>query len=213
MASADIVDVHSIWVCTHATLENSTDGGQTWLALTYPVNEGCRLLDFLDKEHGWASSVSKLVTTQDGGNSWQEIILPEGIRKIAAISLQSEQDGYVLDFDRNLYSTHDGGQSWSAKELEIGDNDLALMDLNYPSAAIRFMDNDNGLVIMNLAGGGKSELLSLHTSDGGETWEPTILPVKLGSVYLSPNGEYLTVVQLGGAKIITLLQHHYFADY
>ena len=135
------------------------------------------------------------------------IILPEEIGKIAAISLRTPEDGYILDFDRTLYNTDDGGKSWSARTLEIEDSDLELMDLYLPSAAIRFKDNEHGVVIMNLAGGGKSELLTLHTSDGGQTWEHDIVPVGLGVLYLSHDGEYLTVTELGGGGKVTLLKY------
>jgi photosystem II stability/assembly factor-like uncharacterized protein len=209
---ADIVDVQSIWMCSDSVFSTSKDGGKIWQPLTNPVGEGCRLLNFLDDQHGWASSMSKLVATQDGGNTWAEIILPEEIGKIAAISLQTPQEGYLLDFDRNLYHTIDGGQSWSAKALEITDSDLDMMDLNFPSAAIRFMGDDNGVVVMNLAGGGKSELLALHTADGGQTWKHHVLPVGLGVLYLSHDGQYLTVTEPGHQGKVTLLAHQAVAE-
>jgi photosystem II stability/assembly factor-like uncharacterized protein len=151
--------------------------------------------------------MSKLVATKDGGSNWDEIILPEETRKIAAISLRTPEDGYVLLFDRTLYSTSDGGQSWTTKTLEIEDNDLEFMNVGGQSAAIRFLDDDHGMVILNLAGGGKSKLLALVTSDGGQTWEHDIVPVGLGVPFLSHDGKYLTVTELVGAGTITVLEH------
>jgi hypothetical protein len=43
------------------------------------------------------------------------------------------------------------------------------MSFGRPSAAIRFSDEKNGLVVLNLAGGGESEVVALHTTNGGET--------------------------------------------
>jgi photosystem II stability/assembly factor-like uncharacterized protein len=209
--AVDIVSAQSIWKCGHSKFNLSKDGGQTWQILTNPIEE-CRLLDFLNDQHGWAMSTSKLVVTKDGGNNWEEIIIPEAIGKIAAISLQTSQEGYLLDFDRNLYHTIDGGQSWSAQTLEMTDSDLDMMDLNYPSAAIRFMDDENGVVVMNLAGGGKSELLALHTADGGQTWEHHVLPVGLGVLYLSHDGQYITVTEPGSQGKVTLLANQAVAE-
>lgn len=206
----DIVDVQSIWQCGHGSFSFSKDGGQTWRSFADPV-AGCDLLSFLDDDNGWAWSMSRLAATKDGGNNWEEIILPEevtkGIKKIAAISLRTPEDGYILDFDRTLYSTDDGGESWSAKTLELEDSDLELMNLGGPSAAIRFLDNEHGIVILNLAGGGKSKLLAFLTSDGGQTWEHAIVPVGLGVLFLSHDGKYLTVTDLFKAGKITVLEH------
>lgn len=203
----DIVDVQTIWQCGWKSFNTSKDGGQTWQPQTHPFDEECLLLSFLDDEIGWATSMSELAATIDGGSNWQEIELPEEIGKIAAISLRTPEDGYILDFDRTLYITDDGGERWSAKKLELEDSDLELIDMNVPSAAIRFMDNEHGAVIMSLAGGGRGELLALHTSDGGETWEHDVVPVGVGLPYLSHDGKYLTVTEFWRGGKVTLLEY------
>ena len=152
--------------------------------------------------------MSELAATKDGGNNWEEIILPAEITDIAAISLRTPEAGYILDFDQTLYSTEDGGESWTAETLEIEDSDLELVDLVVgPSAAIRFLDDDHGMVILNIAGGGRSKLVALITSDGGQTWEHDSVPVELGLLFLSHDGKYLTVTNAWEGGRFTILEH------
>lgn len=201
----DIVDGQSIWVCAEGNLLSSKDSGQSWNPYIRPYPEGCTMLSFLDDDSGWAAGKGKLVATEDGGNSWVEIPLPEGIQELAAVSLRTKDDGYLLDFDRTLYSTNDGGQSWSDQTLDIEDSDLQLSKMGrIPAAAVKFTDDENGVVILTLAGGGKSKILALHTSDGGQTWEHHDVPTELGAIYLSNDGAYLTVTIPG--KGITIFE-------
>jgi len=203
----DIVDVQSIWSCGWETLSASKDRGQTWHPLTNPLAEECLFLSFLDDQNGWAASMSELAATKDGGNNWEGIILPEEITDIAAISLRTPEAGYILDFDQTLYSTDDGGESWTARTLEIEDSDLELVDVVGPSAAIHFLDNEHGMVILNIAGGGRSKLVALLTSDGGQSWENDTVPVGLGLLFLSHDGKYLTVTDFAGGGRFTILEH------
>ena len=189
-----IIDTQSIWTCNDIDEWFVQDGFQSWNEITRPAGEGCRLLSFADNENGWAvAATTELVATSDGGASWQEITMPDEIQEIASISLRTPENGYVLDFDRTLYETHDGGTSWSAQTLELEDSELEFMSMGASAAAIHFTDEDNGVVVLNAAGGGNSALVALHTTDGGQTWEPIDLPVDLGSVFLSHDGTYLTV--------------------
>ena len=199
----DIVDGQSIWVCAEGNLLSSKDSGQSWTLLDRPYAEGCTMLSFLDDDSGWAAGKGKLVATEDGGNSWVEIPLPEGIQELAAVSLRTKDDGYLLDFDRTLYSTNDGGQSWSDQTLDIEDDDLQLQTMGRtPAAAVKFTDKENGVIILALAGGGKSKILAMHTPDGGQTWEHHDVPTELGAIYLSHDGAYLTVTEPGKGTTI-----------
>ena len=204
-----IVDEQSIWSCyLSSNYWFVQDSYQTWNKVPNPTSTKCLLLSFADNENGWAvvgTTDTDLVATSDSGNSWEEIVLPEGIGEIAAISLRSSNDGYILDFDRTLYETHDGGKSWSHQTLELEDKELEAMHMGDSSAAIRFSDEDNGVVILNVAGGGNSALLALHTSDGGKMWDPHEIPTGFGPIYLSHDGRYLTVNEPG--KDVVLLEN------
>lgn len=201
-SSIDIVDNQSMWICGNGNLKTSQDAGQSWEQLGAPLSEGCNLISFADNEAGWAAASSNMVATNDGGVSWEAVGLPDGIQSLAALSLRTPDNGYILDTDLTFYSTDDGGNSWSAQTLEIEDADLALASMGIASAAVRFSDNDNGIVVVNLAGGGKSDLVALHSADGGQTWTQHDVPTELGSVYLSHDNAYLTVTEPGKGIVI-----------
>ena len=206
-SSVEIVNPQSVFMCHIDTgFRSSKDGGKTLEYLTLPVGGDCELLSFLDEKIGWSATRTILSVTTDGANSWTEISLPEEVNRIAAISLRTPETGYLLDFDGTLYQTQDGGSSWSTQKLETGSDELEIMSFGRPSAAIRFSDENNGLVVLNLAGGGESEAVALHTTDGGETWDRYVLPVKMGPVYLSHDGQYLTIMDMLSRGKMTLLK-------
>ena len=205
--SIDIVNPQSVFMCHGDTgFRTSKDGGKTLEFLTLPAGGNCDLLSFFDEKTGWGATQTILSVTTDGANSWTEISLPEEVNRIAAISLRTPEAGYLLDFDGTLYQTEDGGNSWRSQKLETGSDELEMMSFGRPSAAIRFIDEKNGLVVLNLAGGGASEVVALHTIDGGETWERYVLPAKIGPVYLSHDGQYLTVMDMLSRGKMTLLK-------
>jgi len=205
-SSVDIVDSQSIWLCSSFGVFASKDGGQT-LAQMYSPFDGCRLLTFADNNHGWSSLVWNLAATSDGALRWVEIEKAFDMGEIAAISLRTPLDGYVLTYDGILFSTIDGGISWSSNNLGIvaGGMEIANMD-GRPPAAIRFLDAVNGIIILNLSGAGIGELIALHTADSGQTWDRQLLPLNPGAVYLSRDGQYLTVTEHGGAGTVTILK-------
>jgi photosystem II stability/assembly factor-like uncharacterized protein len=205
--SVDIVDGRSIWLCNSFGVFTSKDGGQT-LAQMYSPLDGCRILNFVDDNHGWSSLEWNLAATADGAIRWEEVEKAYDMGEIAAISLRTPQDGYVLTHDGILFSTNDGGESWSSNDMGImdGDSGIAYMD-GRPAAAMRFLDGENGIIILNLAGAGRGELLALHTADGGQTWDRHLLPLNPGAVYLSHDGQYLTVTEHGGAGTVTILKN------
>jgi photosystem II stability/assembly factor-like uncharacterized protein len=205
-AIVDIANRQSIWFCNDYALVVSKDGGQSLENLALPAGNDCQLLYFLNDEIGWSATNATLSFTRDGANSWEVIALPESVNMIAAISLRTPEAGYLLDYDGTLYSTEDGGSSWVQQKLEIGGGDLEPMSLGTPSAVVHFLDEESGVVILNLAGGGKSEVVALHTTDGGEQWERHLLPVGLGAFFMSHDGQYLTVTDLMNRGKVYLLK-------
>ena len=90
-------------------LSVSTDGGKTWKAIADKAGGmGC-ILTFADAKTGWLGFGNKFEMTTDGGASWKELALPEGVSKVAAVSLRTTTDGYLVDEDGILHITQDGG--------------------------------------------------------------------------------------------------------
>jgi photosystem II stability/assembly factor-like uncharacterized protein len=206
----EIVDKQVAWHCGNGGhVRVSSDGGQTWQPVTdygpYEPKQ-CRFLSFLDTDTGWAATPYQLGATTDGGTSWTEIVLPEDIQLIAAISLRTPTHGYLLDTAGTLFATQDGGEKWSATSSGLIPQDKELLLATFaPAAAMRFPDANHGLIIMSLKGTGGTEVLAARTTNGGQTWEQETLPVKFGTPYLTRDATFLTIVGLSNK--ITMLRY------
>jgi photosystem II stability/assembly factor-like uncharacterized protein len=186
----------------------STDGGKTWKAVADKAGGmGC-ILAFADTETGWVGAGTKFEMTADGGATWKELALPKDVNKVAAISLRTPTDGYLVDGDGVLHITQDGGKTWSSQSLGLNAPSIlgfASGDFinETPQAAVRFVDADHGLVVLGLSG--KTSMIALRTADGGKTWKEKSLPAKLGEPYISRDCKFLTVNKWGEGT--TLLKH------
>jgi photosystem II stability/assembly factor-like uncharacterized protein len=199
----DIVDAQIAWsVGNNGNVSVSKDGGQTWQMVTNTPWRA-HLVRFLDDTTGWAAGVSSLVATGDGGETWNGISLPEGVRKIAAIDLRTAVEGYLLDDTGGLHVTQDGGKTWNGVSL-LGLDKKILAGESMPLAAIRFTDSAKGIVVAGRINS-NGELTVLQTSDGGKTWDRSILPAKLGALFLTHDARFLTV--LGGDNRISVLRN------
>jgi photosystem II stability/assembly factor-like uncharacterized protein len=204
----DIVDVQTIWQCGMKNVSVSTDGGKTWKAIAEKAGGmGC-ILSFADANTGLFGFGAKFQMTADGGATWNELALPQDVNKVAAISLRTPKDGYLVDKDGMLHITQDGGKSWSSKSLGLdAPSIMGFVSGGFvneiPQAAVRFFDSNHGLVVLGLSG--KTNLVALRTADGGKSWKEESLPSGLGAPYISHNGKFLTVNLWG--KGITLLKY------
>jgi len=186
----------------------STDGGKTWKAIAEKAGGmGC-ILSFADAKTGLFGFGAKFQMTTDGGATWKELALPKDISKVAAISLRTPTDGYLVDGDGVLQITKDGGKTWSSRSLGI-DNPSILGFVSggfvneIPQAAVHFFDANHGLVVLGLSG--KTSMIALRTADGGKTWKEESVPAGLGAPYISRDGKFLTVNQWG--KGVMLLKY------
>jgi photosystem II stability/assembly factor-like uncharacterized protein len=207
----DVVDEQTVWACgrmigqsftTPGGVRLSTDGGQTWEGQTaFQSMPGRCPLSFLDTQTGWVANARKLNVTTDGGETWEDIT-PD-VLDIAAIALRTPSEGYVLDYDGTLYATTDGGKSWSSQGLGLEKHsELTLMkSQDFVMAAIRFADADHGVVVLSLVGD-ESKVVALRTADGGQTWTEEVISEEIGPLYLTHDGNLLTIYSLLNSELV-----------
>jgi photosystem II stability/assembly factor-like uncharacterized protein len=196
MFSVDIVDTRTIWQSCLSGTSLSTDGGQNWTVVAKDVGGMASILAFADAKTGWVGSGSKFQMTTDGGATWKALVLPKDVTGVAAISLRTPTDGYLIDKKGVLHITQDGGKTWTSRSLGL-DNPVILgfgsggWINETPQAAVRFTDANNGLVVLGLEG--NTNLIALRTADGGKTWKKETVPAKSGKPFISRDGKFLTV--------------------
>ena len=105
-----------------------------------------------------------LRATADGAVTWTDLISPQGIGRIVAISLRSPKNGYLLDDNALLYETADGGTTWASRAMDFPADGKLPIDFA-PWASLRFWDADHGRIVVI-----KNGFWTGDTADGGMTW-------------------------------------------
>jgi photosystem II stability/assembly factor-like uncharacterized protein len=202
----DIVDDKIAWHCGNpGHVRVTIDGGKNWTAVAdFGSGEPnhCRYLSFLDEKTGWAATPAMLGATADGAVTWTDLTLPEGIGKIAAISLRSSQNGYLLDDNALLYETADGGTTWTSQAVNFPFDGKLPIDFT-PWATMKFWDANHGRIVII-----KNGFWTGDTTDGGATWTWKEVPAlkRAMSSYMSHDGQFLTSVEITKREI-TLLKY------
>lgn len=206
------MDVQTVWQCNASDVGKSTDGGQTWQGETTGMGQPFCRMSAADGEVAWYLSPTGLRGTADGGVTWMKITLPGDVspKKVAAVSLRTASEGYLLDYDGNLYTTVDGGESWTSQTLDLaeyGETELISFEGTGALVAMRFPDADNGVIVLNLLSDGDTKLVALRTLDGGQTWQGEVVPAEIGELHLTHDGKLLTVHSLLNIGTITVLEY------
>ncbi len=196
----EIVSPQVIWTCGGATnVRKSLVGGKTWLELApfgnyRTITNPCHSMSFLDESTGWLANSNLFGTTADGGVSWTMQALPKTANEIATIDTYGSGEGYLLDQSGVLFFTEDDGQHWNeTSRLDLGTLEMPFSV--YQMAAMRFSDAQHGMIVVSAADFGSSDpVMAFHTFDGGQSWTSEIVPVPAGPVYLSRDGNLLTVI-------------------
>lgn len=105
------------WAVGQINPLKTTDGGATW----FDVPEGpsdMEQIQFIDSEHGWASSGNGAVMrTTDGGATWENHIAFSGL--ISNFHFADRINGWAVgssgDFTAIISHTTDGGQTWATE--------------------------------------------------------------------------------------------------
>jgi photosystem II stability/assembly factor-like uncharacterized protein len=209
----EIINDKSVWVAgrmsgmsftTPGGLRLSKDGGETFEpSAKIPIfPEECPM-SFLDQNNGLFFQRGRLRSTNDGGQTWKEISLPEDADIIKAVHMRTINNGYLLDLSGNFFMTNDGGNTWNKTQLPLHKyHGLGLTEFESSSASIRFFDDNKGIVVTSLSGGEhKDRVQAFRTTDGGRNWKSELVTYGGGSIFLSPDAQYVTV-QLDGNILV-----------
>lgn len=199
------------WTSGNASCVRKTeDGAGSWQnVLNFGGSEPnhCKYISFIDENNGWIASSTPfsvneksfmLGTTKNGGNLWTEVNLPKDIEEIVAIHLSSINEGYILDRACNLYMTTNGGKSFSKKTLKL--EEAAIINELGPNVVLRVSNKKNIFIAYK---GENNKLKAMRSYNGGKTWSKEKLPdINSGTLYLSPDGKFLTVTNNGVVSVL-----------
>jgi photosystem II stability/assembly factor-like uncharacterized protein len=152
-----------------ATLLKTTDGGATWIPLTFSGTNDLASLFFHNADTGWVAGAGIISRTNDGGVTWS----PQGPSnsRYRAIHFANADTGWVGEAFGAVYKTSNGGANWFVL-YNFPTSDLFwLYDLHFADtrtgwAAGAFQvsgTNNDGRVMV--------------THDGGATWMRQVTPV------------------------------------
>jgi photosystem II stability/assembly factor-like uncharacterized protein len=110
--SIDIIDSQTIWVTDTGGLVYSTDGGQTWNESTViSENAGLGAVTFINKTHGWTSTMNDVYKTVDGGQTWQNVTSWTFSDSLRMIHFISPTEAWAIGIF-GIYHTEDTCETW-----------------------------------------------------------------------------------------------------
>jgi photosystem II stability/assembly factor-like uncharacterized protein len=98
------------------------DEGTTWKGTT-PISLAAVAIDFVDRQHGWATDGTILYRTSDGGQQWAKLSPGANFKQIICLSFASSTTGWAIGRQSNtsafLLKTTDGGKTWTPIPISI----------------------------------------------------------------------------------------------
>jgi photosystem II stability/assembly factor-like uncharacterized protein len=139
---------------------HTTDGGTTWSTQNWGFDGDIWDFVFVNQDLGWAVGGGEyreaVRHTTDGGETW---VAQEANHPGCGVSFVDPLNGWITG-SVSLLSTNDGGQTWIESPMPPG------LDIY----KVSFADDMNGFISCLY------DSRTLHTSDGGVTWDVQSLP-------------------------------------
>ena len=178
----------------------TSDGGENWQKQDSLYFRGYGSVFFIDSLYGWATGLrnwtwpsgAEIHKTTDGGNNWQVQSGPHSARATFfinrnvgwAIGGYEDYDpthGGWSDYYGFIFKTTDGGENW----IQYGKTYSNIL------TSVYFVDSLKGWI----GSKGGNPLVSLRTTDGGNTWLETEYPTNANSIFFTDS---LTGYAVGG---------------
>ncbi len=178
------------------TIMKSFDGGSTWTVLYDQPGQWLRSVYFKDTLNGFAVGDSGVfLQTNNGGSLWNAVSSPL-LRGWNDITFTSALTGFVVggnDTLATILKTTDGGANWTILADGAGTR----------LRSISFLNQNSGKIV-----GDASTLLA--TTDGGQSWQPEIVPNTLGANFTSVDfysDSFGVIGAVGGTEFIYTKSH------
>ncbi len=182
--------LHGFVVCSEGRILRTSDGGSAWTIYDYNTTEDLTAVWFPEGQRGFVTGGGGLILrTTNGGNSWLPQITATGY-KLTAINFISPDKGVACGVAGTLLTTVDGGNNWTLKNL--GDT----VDLY----SVSMMNTDTLFLTGNAYWAGimaPPVPFVMRSSDGGNTWNKTVLDNYRTCVFSLPDGIAYLVGYLG----------------
>jgi photosystem II stability/assembly factor-like uncharacterized protein len=98
------------------------DEGTTWKSTT-PLPLAAVAIDFVDRQHGWATDGKMLYRTSDGGQHWIKLSQNANFKQVTSLDFVSSTLGWAISGQGKnsslLLKTTDGGQTWTPIPIMI----------------------------------------------------------------------------------------------
>jgi len=169
--SVQFINLDIGWICGEdGLIIKTTDGGQSWTELTSGTTELLTNLHFVDQSIGYVVGYNEtILKTIDGGANW--IFQSTGSSfDLFSVDFVNALIGYAVGGrdSSNFLKTTDGGLNWTNKTLNLGSLSTPILN------CVEFVDANIGYI------GSEGQFLNhsgniSKTTDGGETWNSTIL--------------------------------------
>ena len=169
--SVQFINLDIGWICGEdGLIIKTTDGGQSWTELTSGTTELLTNLHFVNQDIGYVVGYNEtILKTIDGGANW--IFQSTGSSfDLFSVDFVNALIGYAVGGrdSSNFLKTTDGGLNWTNKTLNLGSLSTPILN------CVEFVDANIGYI------GSEGQFLNhsgniSKTTDGGETWNSTIL--------------------------------------
>ena len=172
-----------------AGLYRSTDGGRVWSELAVPgvakfsdVNMGPTrvtqlLFDPYVVDRLWATiEIGGIYRSDDRGSSWRQLtdgLVSADVHGIAVTRTKTGARRILATTNRGLHISDDDGEHWRFSSLDS--------PWQYTRSVITRPDNPSIVFLTNGNGPPGNDGRLLRSMDGGDSWEPLLLPGSLNS--------------------------------